>query len=167
MFWRLRRNRFRQSSPEQVALRERRCHDLRSSLRTNLREQRFEFAALQFRDQFGRSRTDRKRAEQRLVAQHTVAQLLANAATIEEATPRVVVLLMRLEVLGEIGEPLAEERHLHLGGPGVRLVRPVRRDDRRLLILAESHRLTSLYRLFSLFQRRSLSQGDTPCKLKG
>jgi PAS domain S-box-containing protein len=34
--------------------------------------------------------TDRKRAEQRLVAQHTVTQVLAEAATLEEATPRVL-----------------------------------------------------------------------------
>jgi PAS domain S-box-containing protein len=34
--------------------------------------------------------TDRKRAEQRLVAQHRVAQLVANAASIEEAMPRVL-----------------------------------------------------------------------------
>ena len=34
--------------------------------------------------------TERKRAEQRLVAQHTVAQVLAEAATLEEATPRIL-----------------------------------------------------------------------------
>jgi PAS domain S-box-containing protein len=34
--------------------------------------------------------TDRKRAEQRLVAQHTVTQVLAEAATLEEATPRIL-----------------------------------------------------------------------------
>jgi PAS domain S-box-containing protein len=34
--------------------------------------------------------TERKRAEQRLVAQHTVTQILAEAATLEEATPRIL-----------------------------------------------------------------------------
>ena len=34
--------------------------------------------------------TERKRAEQRLVAQHTVTQVLAEAATLEEATPRIL-----------------------------------------------------------------------------
>jgi len=34
--------------------------------------------------------TDRKRAEQRLVAQHTVTQMLAEAATLEEATPKIL-----------------------------------------------------------------------------
>jgi PAS domain S-box-containing protein len=35
--------------------------------------------------------TDHKRAEERLRVQHTVAQILAEAATIEEATPRILV----------------------------------------------------------------------------
>ncbi|MGE5303368.1 MAG: sigma 54-interacting transcriptional regulator [Alphaproteobacteria bacterium] len=34
--------------------------------------------------------TERKRAEQRLVAQHTVAQVLAETATLEEATPKIL-----------------------------------------------------------------------------
>jgi len=34
--------------------------------------------------------TERKRAEQRLVAQHTVTQVLAEAATLEEATPKIL-----------------------------------------------------------------------------
>ncbi len=34
--------------------------------------------------------TDRKRAEQRLVVQHTVTQVLAEAATLEEATPKIL-----------------------------------------------------------------------------
>ena len=35
--------------------------------------------------------TERKRAEERLRVQHTVAQILAEAATIEEATPRILL----------------------------------------------------------------------------
>src|SRR5262249_10326598 len=34
--------------------------------------------------------TERKRAEQRLVAQHTVTQILAEAATLPEATPQIL-----------------------------------------------------------------------------
>src|SRR5262249_51654984 len=34
--------------------------------------------------------TERKRAEQRLVAQHTVTQILAEAATLHEATPHIL-----------------------------------------------------------------------------
>ena len=41
--------------------------------------------------------TERKRGEQRLVVQHTVTQILAKAATVEEATPK---------ILGAIGECL-------------------------------------------------------------
>ena len=41
--------------------------------------------------------TERKRAEQRLLVQHTVTQILAEAATVEEATPK---------ILGAIGECL-------------------------------------------------------------
>src|SRR4029077_16311573 len=35
--------------------------------------------------------TERKRSEERLRVQHTVAQILAEAATIEEATPRILL----------------------------------------------------------------------------
>jgi len=51
------------------------------------------------RDESGRPRrmfgtvqdiTERKRAEQRLVAQHTVTQILAQAATLQEATPKIL-----------------------------------------------------------------------------
>ena len=51
------------------------------------------------RDESGRPRrmfgsvqdiTERKRAEQRLMAQHTVAQVLAEAVTLEEATPKIL-----------------------------------------------------------------------------
>ena len=51
------------------------------------------------RDESGRPRrmfgmvqdiTERKRAEQRLVAQHTVTQILAEAATLQEATPHIL-----------------------------------------------------------------------------
>jgi PAS domain S-box-containing protein len=34
--------------------------------------------------------TDRKRAEHRLIAQHTITQILAEAATLEEATPKIL-----------------------------------------------------------------------------
>ena len=51
------------------------------------------------RDESGRPRrmfgtvqdiTERKRAEQRLVMQHAVTQILAEATTLEEATPKIL-----------------------------------------------------------------------------
>src|ERR1700682_1649203 len=43
---------------------------------------------------------------------------------LEQAAPRVVVFLVRFEMLGEVVDALGQERHLHLGGAGVSLVRP-------------------------------------------
>src|SRR5205823_11893886 len=65
------------------------------------------------RDESGRPRrmfgsvqdiTERKRAEQRLVAQHTVTQVLAEAATLEEATPKILQAVCKCLVwdLGEL-----------------------------------------------------------------
>ena len=48
----------------------------------------FSQAGRGFRVALVRDITERKRAEQRLVAQHTVTQILAEAATLEAATPR-------------------------------------------------------------------------------
>ena len=55
-----------------------------------IRVRRFQHGTALFGLGLARDITDRKRAEQRLVAQHTVAQLLANAASIEDAAPRVL-----------------------------------------------------------------------------
>src|SRR5262249_6714351 len=57
----------------------------------------------------------------------------ALADELQEAAARGVVLLVRLEVLGEVRDPLAEERDLHLGRAGVALVRRVLLDDGGLL----------------------------------
>jgi PAS domain S-box-containing protein len=48
--------------------------------------------------------TERKRAEQRLLVQHSVTQLLANAATLEEATPKILQAMCECLVwdLGEL-----------------------------------------------------------------
>src|ERR1700730_190182 len=64
-----------------------------------------------------------------------VEQTAPLADQLEQAAPRVVVLLVRLEVLGEVVDPLRQERHLHLGGPGVALVSLVLRDHVLLLRL--------------------------------
>ena len=61
------------------------------------------------RDESGRPRrmfgtvqdiTERKRAEQRLVAQHTVTQMLAEATTLEEATPKILQAVCECLLLG-------------------------------------------------------------------
>ena len=43
----------------------------------------------------------------------------------QEATTAVVVLLVHLQMLCQVGDPLGHERDLHLGGPGVSFVDPV------------------------------------------
>src|SRR6185503_8063859 len=53
---------------------------------------------------------------------------------LEQTTPRVVVLLVGLEVLGERIDTLAEDGDLHFGRARVRLVGAVALDDRGLLI---------------------------------
>ncbi len=55
-----------------------------------IRVRRFQNGNALFGLALARDITDRKRAEQRLDAQHRVAQLLANAASIEDAAPRVL-----------------------------------------------------------------------------
>lgn len=55
-----------------------------------IRVRRFQHGNALFGLGLARDITDRKRAEHRLVVQHTVAQILANAAAIEEAAPRVL-----------------------------------------------------------------------------
>src|SRR6185437_9604829 len=57
----------------------------------------------------------------------------AHAHELEEAAAGVVVLLVRLEVLGEVRDALAEQRDLDLRRAGVALVRGELLDDRRLL----------------------------------
>ena len=47
--------------------------------------------------------TERKRAEQRLVAQHTVTQILAEAATLEEATTKILQSRVRVPGMGPGG----------------------------------------------------------------
>jgi hypothetical protein len=58
---------------------------------------------------------------------------------LQEPTAGVVILRVRLEVLGEIGDALAEERDLDFRGPGVLRVGLVRTDDVGLAILRECH----------------------------
>src|SRR5690606_28648581 len=56
-----------------------------------------------------------------------------------------VILGVRLEVLGQVVDPLAEDGHLHFGGAGVRLVRLVGANELRFAILRQSQRRSSTY----------------------
>src|SRR5204862_50398 len=65
--------------------------------------------------------------DERAVAFDALAlQVVEHAATLtdelEQTTARMVVLEVRLEVLGEVGDPLGEEGDLDLGGSGVGIV---------------------------------------------
>ena len=58
-----------------------------------------------------------------------VQQAAALADHLEEAAAGVVVLLVDLEVLGELSDALGEDGDLDLRGTGIRLVRAVGFDD--------------------------------------
>src|SRR5690606_23954930 len=68
----------------------------------------------------------------------------------EQATARVVVVLVCLEVLGEVLDALRQHCDLHLGGSGVTGVRRVLFDDRLLDVCFQCHRFDPL----SLIARR-------------
>jgi hypothetical protein len=52
----------------------------------------------------------------------------------EKSAARAVVFLVRLEVLGQLADPLAEQRDLNLGTPRVGRVRAIVVNDRFLLL---------------------------------
>jgi PAS domain S-box-containing protein len=58
-----------------------------------VRARQFQQGEHRFRIALVRDISERKRAEQRLLAEHTVARVLAEAATVEEATPRILEVL--------------------------------------------------------------------------
>src|SRR3990172_6775336 len=80
-----------------------------------------------------------------------VEQATALPDELQEPAPAVVILLVRLEVLGEVRDAFAQQRHLHLGRARVLLVSPVLRDELGLLLLNHRH---SLLLLFGFRHRR-------------
>src|ERR1700716_700983 len=66
-------------------------------------------------------------------------QPAATADQQQETPPGVVVVLVHLEVLGQVADPLGQQRNLRLGGTGVTLVDPVGVQDRLLLCGVECH----------------------------
>src|SRR5947209_4447609 len=63
-----------------------------------------------------------------VVRPHVVEQSTTATDEHQQAPPTVVVLLVRLEVLREVVDPLGEQRDLDLRRPGVGLVEPVLAD---------------------------------------
>lgn len=63
------------------------------------------------------------------------------ADKLQEAASGMVILNMNLEVLGEMFDALAEQRHLHLRRAGVRLVKPELLHDYLTLWLSNPHNL--------------------------
>ena len=68
----------------------------------------------------------------------------AQADHLEQAAPRMVVLLVGLEVIGQSVDALGEERHLDLGRPGVALLGCVFPDYFLLSLYAQRHRIPFL-----------------------
>src|SRR5512137_1777924 len=79
---------------------------------------------------------------------------------LEQAAAAVVILLVRLEVLGEVGDPLGDEGHLDLGRPGVLVVPAVLLDDFRLLLCDERHIGCSLVRAVPVSGAKALRHKD-------
>jgi hypothetical protein len=69
------------------------------------------------------------------------------ADKLQEAASGMVILDVSLEMLGEVLDPLAEQRNLHLWRAGVRLMKPKLLHDYLTLWLSNPHNL----RFFSLF----------------
>src|ERR1700682_2604013 len=77
-----------------------------------------------------------------------VQQPAALADQLEQPAPRVVVVGVRLEMVGEVIDPFAEDRDLDFGRPGVLLVEAVRLDHARLDACCQSvYLLNSLARV--------------------
>ena len=87
-----------------------------------------------------------------------LVQVVEQAATLrhhlQKATTRVVVLLVSLEVFGEVGDALRQDRDLNLGRAGVAGGAGVIGDDLVLAFSSNRHRSSPLvaYRAFALLE---------------
>src|SRR5690606_12853637 len=75
----------------------------------------------------------------RALAPEVVEQAAALTDELEQTAAGVVVLLVGLEVLGELADAGAQQGDLDLGGPGIRLMGPVLGDQLGLLINVKRH----------------------------
>ena len=78
----------------------------------------------------------------------------------QQAAPRVMVLRVGLEVLGEAVDTLGEERDLHLGGAGVTVVRTELLDQALLAVDSQRHRLLGLLNGSPIFAVEELADGE-------
>lgn len=74
-----------------------------------------------------------------------------------------VILNMNLEVLGEMIDALAQQRNLHFGRAGVRLMNPELLDDTLFLLFSNSHNLRAAS-LFPFFSCLVSTTRPSPCK---
>src|SRR5258707_12780443 len=73
-------------------------------------------------------------------ALEVIEQLATLRDHLEQASPGVIVLHVRLEVVGERGDPLRQERHLHLGRTRVARLGGIRLDQFSLAAGRKRHR---------------------------
>src|SRR5687768_9386529 len=88
---------------------------------------------------------------QHLVARFVLRLQIVEQATalrdeLQEAAPRMVVLHVALEVLGQIGDALRKDRYLDFGRSGVAVLRRVFLDQFLLAISGDRHRPSSMFR---------------------
>src|SRR5688572_16733963 len=82
---------------------------------------------------------DQFRVSFRVLAFEVVEQPSPLAYELQQAAPRMMVLCVNLEMLGEIVDALAEERHLYFRGSCVAVVCPVGAYDPGLAVLGKRH----------------------------
>src|SRR5215475_8130643 len=75
-----------------------------------------------------------------------IKQLTTLRHELQEPAARVVVLDVALEMLGQVGDPLSEDRDLHLRRPGVAGLGGIGLDDFCLTLSSNRHRLVTFLR---------------------
>src|SRR3954468_8481362 len=75
-----------------------------------------------------------------------IKQLTTLRHELEQPAARVIVLDVGLEVLGQVGDPLSEDRDLHLGRPGVAGLGGIGLDNFSLTLSRNRHRLVTFLR---------------------
>src|SRR5438067_13335926 len=92
-----------------------------------------------------RSTTQSEPPDQRLVAgrvgsPEVIEQPTPLANHDQQTTPGMKVLLVAREMIGQVADPLRQDRDLHLGGPGVTGLGRVFRNERLLALGGNRHR---------------------------